>query len=161
MNAGVPESPYAAWISWIDAFAAGRDPGPGGPGLVAIDDARVGGYAGDRVIERLSEALAQRVERWSSMLNRELAAALRNPNASLGPVLVGARRRLNVLREELASVPLPSAVGQEAREALDAVAATAQQSLEDALRHRPHSAAALAEVRRTPLTARPDHDARA
>jgi hypothetical protein len=161
MTTGVPDSPYAAWIAWVDVFAAGRAPAPDGSGLVPIDDPRLGGYAGNRVIERFGEALAKRVDQWSGMLNRELAAALRNPDASLGPVLVGARGRLNRLRSELASVPLIPAVAQEAQRALDTVAATAQRSLEDALRGRPQNSAALAEVRRTPLTARPDHDARA
>lgn len=159
MSENIPDSPYAAWIAWIDGFGAGR--APSAEGLVPFDDPRLDGYPAQRVVDRISVALARRLKQWSETLNRELAATVRKPGASLGPVLIGARRRMNQLREELQAPPLTAALRAEALELTDRLAANTQRELEDELRRVPGASAALAEVRRTALTTRPDHDVRA
>lgn len=157
MNENIPDSPYAAWIAWADGFAAGQ--APSADSLVPLDDPRLDGYPAQRVLERLSKALNERLEQWTGALVRELSATTRRPGASLGPVLIGARRRMTLIRDELRAAPLTDPVRQEALRATEQLAATAQQELERQLRG-PGSAAALAEVRRTPLIARPDGPAR-
>ena len=156
MNETIPNSPYAAWIAWADGFAVGQ--APSADILIPLDDPRLDGYPAQRVLERVSKALNERLEQWTGAMVRELSATTRKPGTSLGPVLIGARRRMALMREELRAAPLTDSVRQEALRATEQVAAAAQQEIEAQLRG-PGSAAALAEVRRTPLTVRPDDDA--
>lgn len=160
MSETIPDSPYAAWIAWIDGFAAGQTPAAADK-LVPLGDPRLEGYAAERILERVAAALAKRLGLWSKTLDRELAATFRRPGASLGPTLIAARRRLNQVREELNAAPLTTEIRADALRATDGLAANTQRELEEQLRRMPGASAALAEVRRTALAARPDHDVRA
>jgi hypothetical protein len=152
MSADIPDSPYAHWIAWLDAFAADRD--ASADLLVPLGDPRLAGYTADRITERYAAALAARAGLWHGGVVRDVNTLLRSRGTSLGPVLIDARRRLGRLRAAMDALPVTAAVRGQADRILDDLVARTQKDLEDALRPgRGGQGALYAEARRTPLTA--------
>ena len=143
--------PYAAWASWLDAFARGEDL----PlhHLVPIDD-DLGAHMRGRLLVRLEAAFRARAGLWADALRRHLAAAPASAPGDLRPVLVAARNRLQPLRALAADPRLPDDLKAALADALRAMVAEAQESLENSARQeRQCTAELLAVVRENHLLA--------
>jgi hypothetical protein len=143
--------PYAAWASWLDAFARGEDL----PlhHLVPIDD-ELGAHMRGRLLVRLEAAYRARAGLWADALRRHLAAAPTRAPGDLRPVLVAARNRLQPLRALAADPRLPGELRTALADALRAMVAEAQESLENsARRQRQGAAEILAVIRENHLLA--------
>lgn len=143
--------PYAAWASWLDAFARGEDL----PlhHLVPIDE-ELGAHMRGRLLVRLEAAFRARANLWADALRRHLAAAPAREPADLRPVLVAARNRLQPLRALAADPRLPDDLQAALADALRAMVAEAQESLENsARRQRQGAAEILAVIRENHLLA--------
>lgn len=82
--------PYAAWISWCDAYAKGEDMPMAH--LEPIDE-RHGPAMQTRILHHLNAAFVIRQKRWSTQLTRDLKTAGADIS-DFGRILVDARHRL-------------------------------------------------------------------
>lgn len=137
--------PYAAWASWLDAFARGEDlPDHHLPPV----DEQLGPHMQQRLLQRVAAAFQARARIWNETLRRHLAASAARDPAELGALLVAARGRLQPLRELAASSRLPSEVRQSLHDALSEMISGAQQNLEHSVRRQPHDAERLLAIAR-------------
>ncbi len=145
--------PYAAWASWLDAFAAGAD--LPSRHLTPVDE-HLGPQMQERLLRRVAAAFEARARIWGDTLRRHLSAGVVREPAELGALLVAARGRLRPLRALAADTRLPPEVRTNLRDALEELLRSAQDNLEHSVRRRPHGAERLlAIVRENSLLAGP------
>jgi hypothetical protein len=137
--------PYAAWVSWLDAFARGED--LPSQHLAAVDD-RLGPHMQQRLLQRVAAAFEARARMWNETLRRHLAASVAREPAELGTLLVAARGRLAPLCELSTDHRLPAEVRQSLHDALSEMISGAQQNLEDSARRQPYGAEQLLAITR-------------
>lgn len=125
-----PPGEYAAWVSWLDAFAVGTDLPDGH--LPPVGEA-MGPHMQSRVIERLARSFEARAARWAHALQRDLDTVRADP-MTLAVALVAARGRLGPLTALAADTRLADDVRDELRSALESLVGSAQDSLDDSVR---------------------------
>lgn len=134
---------YAAWASWLDAFAKGTD--LPSQHLAPVDD-DLGPHMQERLLLRLKTAFETRAQRWGETLRRHLAVGTVRQAAELGAVLAAARGRLQPLRALAADVRLPEQARTAMVDALREMVHSAQDSLENSVRRQPQDAERLLAV---------------
>jgi hypothetical protein len=137
--------PYAAWVSWLDAFARGED--LPNQHLCAVDE-QLGPHMQQRLLRRVAAAFEARARVWNETLGRHLAASVAREPAELGALLVAARSRLQPLRELTTESRLPAEVRQRLSDALSEMIKGSQQNLEHSVRRAPQGAERLLAVAR-------------
>jgi hypothetical protein len=143
--------PYAAWASWLDAFAQGED--LPAHHLVPVDE-QLGAQMRGRLLIRVEAAFRARAGLWADGLRRHLDAAPARRPSELRPVLAAARNRLQPLRTLAADPRLSEDVRTALADALRAMVTEAQESLENSARRQPQAAEEiLAVVRENHLLA--------
>lgn len=142
---GAP-GPYAAWVSWLDAFAHGEDLPQAH--LTTVDE-RMGPHMQERLLRHLAAAFEARARRWSDVLTRHLGSDTVRRPAELAAALVAARGRLRPLRRLADDGRLPEAVREELHRALGQMLSSAQESLERSARRGPGAGEQLVAVVRT------------
>lgn len=136
---------YAAWASWLGAFARGED--LPNHHLSPVDD-QLGPHMQERLLQRVAAAFEARARTWNETLRRHLAAGVARDPTELGSLLVAARGRLQPLRELTTNSRLPAEVQQRLHDALSEMISGAQQNLEHSVRSQPHGAERLLAVAR-------------
>lgn len=145
--------PYAAWVSWLDAFGRGEDLPSG---HLTVVDEQLGPQMVGRFLERLETAFRARAERWGDTLRRHLDVGPLGSPTELAAILVAARRRLRPLTALANDRRLPEQVRTSLSTALREMTEQAQDSLEQAVRRKPVGADRLiATVRENRLTTVP------
>lgn len=134
---------YAAWVSWLDAFARGED--LPSEHLQPVD-ASMGPQMHARLVERIAAAFEARCAAWGAVLQRDLDAAARRIG-SHAAVLVDARVRLGAVARFVASPLLPEALQSALRTSLESMVRSSQESLEDSARRGADPERQLAVVR--------------
>ena len=134
---------YAAWASWLDAFAKGED--LPSQHLAPVDE-HLGPQMQGRLLFRLKTAFETRAQTWGVTLRRHLAVGTVRQPAELGAMLVAARGRLQPLRALTADVRIPEQVRASMVDALREMLRSAQDSLENSVRHQAQGAETLLAV---------------
>lgn len=137
--------PYAAWASWLDAFARGED--LPSHHLSPVDQ-QLGPHMQQRLLQRVAAAFQTRARMWNETLRRHLAASADRDPTEFGALLVAARGRLQPLRELSTNSRLPSEVRQSLHDALSEMVSGAQENLEHSARRAPHDAERLLAIAR-------------
>jgi hypothetical protein len=137
--------PYAAWVSWLDAFARGED--LPNQHLSTVDE-QLGPHMQQRLLRRVAAAFEARARLWNEALSRHLAAGVAREPAELGVLLVAARGRLQPLRELSTDSRLPAEVRQSLHDALSGMIRGSQQNLEHSVRRQPQDAERLLAIAR-------------
>lgn len=137
--------PYAAWVSWLDAFARGEDlPNQ----HLSVVDEQLGPHMQQRLLRRVAAAFEARARMWNETLSRHLAASVAREPSELGALLVAARGRLQPLRELTTESRLPAEVRKSLSDALHEMIKGSQRNLEHSVRRAPQSAEQLLAVAR-------------
>lgn len=138
-------SPYAAWVSWLEAFRRGENPPVDGLGPI---DGRLGSYVEARLLDRISAAFADRVRQWQTALGERIVARPPDGPADAAALLRDAVERLDPLTRLAASPLLPRSLGASMHALLGAVRDGARSALDDAWRRRIEEPVEPVELRR-------------
>jgi len=125
---GTP-GPYAAWVSWLEAFGRGEDLPIG---HLAPIDPRMGPKMFERLMVQVNKAFAARQRLWTEALGRDvrgLSGDTVTGVASVVVVLTGARRRLAPLRAFTEHPAFTPKMRDTLRESLEKTVSSAQKSL--------------------------------
>lgn len=147
---------YQAWAAFLDRFGAGDQCDPSTLPRLAVED-----FAGDswaRLMNRITEALHQRLVAWSGTLARELPAA--RDEFAAARALNHARWALQPVRALAAAPGLPEDVRGKLSDAIETQISSVQKQLEEHVQRMrragtPNSAveARLRTIRDNPMTA--------
>ncbi len=133
---GTP-GPYAAWVSWLEAFGRGEDlPGTHLPPI--SED--MGPHMQERLLRHVSEAFHSRQRRWSAAVQRDRQLLLVDPAraaTALAVLMHNAKNVLGPLREFTEHPRFPPELRKSLRVALRDSVTSAQRSLEDSTREAP------------------------
>ncbi|MGW6690603.1 hypothetical protein [Streptomyces sp. NPDC054961] len=117
---------YRAWADHLDTWADGQ--APVNPALPRLEPDDFAEDTWTRLVERLRQALDQRLNRWSRQLTEAMAGA--DDEFSVGRALVQARSGLQEIRGMAGHPGLPADLRDRLREAVDGQIRDAQSSLE-------------------------------
>jgi hypothetical protein len=129
--------PYAAWVSWLDAFGRGED-APSGH-LTPVDQG-LGPEMLARLTAHVATAFHDRQRRWSAALVRDQQLLLADPanaGTAIAVILHNARTLLAPLVAFTALAVFPAQLRENLRTALEQTVRSAQQSLADSAREAP------------------------
>jgi hypothetical protein len=130
-------NPYAAWVSWLNAFGSGEDR-PSGH-LTPVDE-RLGPDMLARLTAHVATAFHDRQRRWSAALARDqqlLRVDPANAGTAIAVVLHNGRTLLAPLVAFTALPLFPAELQENLRTALEQTVRSAQQSLADSAREAP------------------------
>lgn len=131
MVSGPVSGTYAAWVTWLEAFRRGEDPGY--DRLEPIDG-RLGSYMEARLLDKLSSAFTERVRQWQADL---ADAVVRRPPPdapTAAAMLREASARLDPLARLAGSALLPPPLATAMHSSLRGVRDGAREALDDAWR---------------------------
>ncbi|MGW3859355.1 hypothetical protein [Micromonospora arida] len=121
----VTGSGYQAWVTFLDRWRAGQANDASGLPLLAEDDYPVDSWA--RLIRRLGDALASRLQAWAEGLLRAMAEA--RDEFEVARALTQSRQGLAVIRAVAAHPGLPHQLSRHLLDAVDEEIRSAQQAL--------------------------------
>jgi hypothetical protein len=119
---------YQDWVTWLDAFAAGKDTPT--PRLIAVD--ALGPIAGERIRIRIADAFIARVSEWDAALARCFGSELVTDPMALADVLTDARRGLAPIQRFANDARYPEDIRAAMKDALRQKTVVVQQQLEKA-----------------------------
>jgi hypothetical protein len=147
---------YEAWAAFLDQWAAGESLDPAALPKLAPEDFTSDSW--QRLVDRVTDALSQRLKAWSGTLERELSSA--RDEFTAGRALNHARWSLPPIRAVAASPALPEELGKRLLDLVDTQIRSTQQQLDEQMERLRRSGAArtavearLRTIRENPLTA--------
>ncbi|MFD9736270.1 hypothetical protein [Umezawaea sp. NPDC059074] len=133
---GAP-GPYAAWVSWLEAYGRGEDLPIG---HLAPIDPRMGPEMFERLMAQVDKAFTARQRRWTEALGKDLRGLSGDPVngvSAVAVVLNNARRRLGPLRAFTEHPAFTSEMQESLRDSLKKTVKSAQESLVKTTKYAP------------------------